>query len=100
MDSVSDNGFRNGLLCGWLALWQTHHDTHANGYSEIDFPDGNDAEWHAQAPQLLNITIFAATLMIRANDKPRVSFPASIAMEEGLDKAYDDTRELKDEWRM
>jgi hypothetical protein len=38
--------------------------------------------------------------MIRANDKPKVSFPASIAMEEGLDKPYDETRELKEEWRM
>ncbi|KAI4851586.1 hypothetical protein E4T44_02040 [Aureobasidium sp. EXF-8845] len=83
-----------------LALWQTRHDAHADGYPEIDPPDGNDAEWHAQAPQLLNITIFAANLMVRANDKPKVSFPASIAMDEGLDKPYDEARELEEEWRM
>jgi hypothetical protein len=38
--------------------------------------------------------------MVRANEKPKVSFPASIAMEEGLDKPYDETREAEEEWRM
>ncbi|KAI4740849.1 hypothetical protein E4T50_08735 [Aureobasidium sp. EXF-12298] len=52
----------------------------------------NDAEWHAQAPQLLNITVFAATLMVRSD--------ASIAMEMGVDRPYDNTRELPEEWRM
>ena len=73
---------------------------HADERAEIDPPDGNDAEWHAQAPQLLNITIFAANLMIRANNKPNASFPASIAMNDGVDRPYDDTRELREEWRM
>jgi hypothetical protein len=38
--------------------------------------------------------------MIRANNKPNVSFPASIAMDDGVDRPYDDTRELREEWRM
>lgn len=69
-------------------------------HSEIDPPDGNDAEWHAQAPQLLNITVFAATLMVRSDGNFNVSFPASIAMEMGVDRPYDNTRELQEEWRM
>ncbi|CAD0083798.1 unnamed protein product [Aureobasidium vineae] len=67
---------------------------------KIDPPDGNDAEWHAQAPQLLNITIFAATLMVHAGGNPNVSFPASIAMENSVNRPYDNTRELQEEWRM
>jgi hypothetical protein len=89
MDLVSRGGFQDGSFFG-----------SADNHSEIDPPDGNDAEWHAQAPQLLNITIFAANLMLRADRRPNVSFPASIAMNDGVDKPYDDTRELKDEWRM
>ncbi|KAI5204342.1 hypothetical protein AUEXF2481DRAFT_27210 [Aureobasidium subglaciale EXF-2481] len=67
---------------------------------EIDPPDGNDAEWHAQAPQLLNITTFAATLMLRSDGCPDLSFFASIAMDEGVDLPYDSKRELHEEWRM
>ncbi|KEQ63478.1 uncharacterized protein M437DRAFT_47215 [Aureobasidium melanogenum CBS 110374] len=69
------------------------------GY-EFDPPDGNYAEWHAQAPQLLNITVFAATLMARSEGSFDVSFPASIAMEMGVDRPYDNTRESQEEWRM
>lgn len=69
-------------------------------HPEIDRPDGNDAEWHAQAPQLLNITAFAATLMARSDGNFDVSFPASIAMEDGVDRPYDNSRELQEEWRM
>ncbi|KAG9693587.1 hypothetical protein KCU95_g6872, partial [Aureobasidium melanogenum] len=69
------------------------------GY-EIDPPDGNEAEWHAQAPQLLNITVFAAALMARSEGSFDVSFPASIAMEMGVDRPYDNTRESQEEWRM
>ncbi|THY25982.1 hypothetical protein D6D01_04667 [Aureobasidium pullulans] len=67
---------------------------------DIDPPDGNDAEWHAQAPQLLNATIFAATLMAKTNNKPNMYLHASIAMVEALEKPYDETRESKEEWRM
>lgn len=73
---------------------------HANDCSEIEPPDGDDAEWYAQAPQLLKITIFAANLMVHANGRPNVSFAASIIMDEGIDRPYDDTRELQEEWRM
>lgn len=69
-------------------------------YPEIDPPDGSEAEWHAQAPQLLNITVFAATLMARSEGSFDVSFPASIAMEMGVDRPYDNTRESQEEWRM
>jgi hypothetical protein len=89
MDLVSRGGFQHGLFFG-----------SADNLSEIDPPDGNDAQWHAQAPQLINITIFAANLMLRADRRPNVSFPASIAMDDGVDRPYDDTRELEDEWRM
>jgi len=38
--------------------------------------------------------------MIHADRKPNVSFAASIAMYEGVDWPYDDTRELREMWRM
>lgn len=69
-------------------------------HPEIDPPDGNDTEWHAQAPKLLNITVFATTLMVRSDGNFSVTFPASIAMEMGVDRPYDNTRELQEEWRM
>jgi len=38
--------------------------------------------------------------MMRANGNPNVSFAASIAMYEGVDWPYDDTREVQEMWRM
>jgi hypothetical protein len=95
MDSVSRRGFElprsfSELVTVFVLII----------HIDICDPDCNDAEWHAQAPERLNITIFAANLMARTKAKPNVSFVASIAMEEGIDMPYDDTRELKAEWRM
>ena len=58
---------------------------------EVDPPNSNDAEWHAQTPQLLNITVFAATLMARSDGNFNVSFPASITIEMCVDRPYDNT---------
>ncbi|KAH0015931.1 hypothetical protein KCU78_g8022, partial [Aureobasidium melanogenum] len=100
-DIISPTGYvaKNGHVVYWRDLpgWDRMFREH--GY-EIDPPDGNDVEWHAQAPQLLNITVFAATLMARSDGNLDVSFPASIAMEMGVDRPYDNTRELQEEWCM
>lgn len=45
---------------------------------EFELPDGNDTKWHAQAPQLLNMTMFAAKVMARSNDSFDVSFQQAL----------------------
>lgn len=83
-----------------LSPWWYHVVVVANDCSEIEPPNGNDTEWYAQAPKLLNITVFAANLMVHVDKRPNVSFAASILLDEGIDRPYDDTRELQEEWRM
>ncbi|KAI4728941.1 hypothetical protein E4T49_03311 [Aureobasidium sp. EXF-10728] len=95
----SGEAAKHGDLVYWRDLPRWDPMFRDYGY-EIDPPTGNDAEWHAQAPELLKITIFAATLMVRADGNPNVSFAASHAMYNGADRPYDDTREVKEEWRM
>lgn len=67
---------------------------------EIDPPDDNDAEWYAQAQGLLNATTFAATLLARADFDTGMQFHASNAMVEGVERPYDETREVQYEWRV
>ncbi|KAG9693694.1 hypothetical protein KCU95_g6347, partial [Aureobasidium melanogenum] len=101
LDIISPAGdvVRYGHSVYWRDLPRWGQMFREYGY-EIDPLDGNDAGWHAQAPQLLNITVFAATLMVRSDGNFDVSFPASIAMEMGVDRLYDNARQLQEEWRM
>ncbi|KAH0363589.1 hypothetical protein KCU65_g7369, partial [Aureobasidium melanogenum] len=100
-DIISSTGdvVKHENLVYWRDLPRWDQMFREHGY-EIDPSDGNDVDWHAQAPQLLNITVFAATLMARSDGTFDVLFPASIAMELGVDRPYDNTRELGEEWRM
>jgi len=66
---------------------------------EIDPPDG-ESDWHAQAPQLLKVTTFGATMMARAKYDMGMSFHAISAMVEGVERPYDAKREVQHEWSM
>lgn len=69
-------------------------------HPEHDLLDDNDAKWHTRAQQLLSMKVFAATLMAHSDSDFDVSFPATIAMEDGINRTYDDSRELQEQWRM
>ncbi|KAI5237087.1 hypothetical protein E4T43_08182 [Aureobasidium subglaciale] len=70
--------------------------------SDINYPEGfSYDEWHAQAPERLNASIFCASLMQKSEDwKTEMAFHAHDAFKEVMDGFDEEEREVADAWKM
>ncbi|KAI4717656.1 hypothetical protein E4T48_06132 [Aureobasidium sp. EXF-10727] len=115
------SGLRTSALAFWAiiseatrAIEQPGSDRLADLIIEIHkLPDlldgkGNPIRWNGQTywrdlpgwGRLLYATTFGAVLFARAEFETFMPFHASIAMEIGIERPYDEKRELSNEWRM
>ncbi|KAI5270679.1 hypothetical protein E4T47_05959 [Aureobasidium subglaciale] len=69
---------------------------------DINYPEGfSYDEWHAQAPERLNASIFCASLMQKSEDwKTEMAFHAHDAFKEVMDGFDEEEREVADAWKM